>query len=112
MRCQRTWFADDGRTEAHCRNEAEHVCSKCGNARCDSHDDLGFELVNGQTICEECQPDRFKTCAGWDFERIDTKKNLLKLCGLSEDFATSGWSDIPADVQQKILYAPIEDGQP
>lgn len=56
---------------------------------------------------------RLKTCAGWDFERIEVKKNLLRLCGVSEDFSTSGWSDIPADIQQQILYAPIadEDGQ-
>lgn len=115
MHCNRTFFEDGGRTETTCKNTAEYVCSgpDCENVRCHQCDDLGFDEVNGVTLCEECQTARFTVCAGWDFERIDAKKNLLKLCGLSEDFATSGWIDIPADVQQKILYAPIadEDGQ-
>ncbi len=57
MRCNRTWF-QNGRTETRCKNEAEQVCSKCGNARCRKHDDLGFDEVGGVILCEECQPER------------------------------------------------------
>ena len=53
--CTRKWFKDR-RTETRCKNEAEQVCSKCGNARCSKHDDLGFDEIDGATLCEECQP--------------------------------------------------------
>ncbi len=54
VRCGATWFVDGGRTERQCRENATQVCALCGNARCDEHDDLGFEEHDGQTVCEEC----------------------------------------------------------
>jgi hypothetical protein len=52
--CGATWFVADGRVERQCRENAVNVCAHCGNARCDEHDDLGFEERGGQVICEEC----------------------------------------------------------
>ena len=54
VRCEATWFVDGGRTERQCRENAEYVCAECGNARCDEHDDLGFEEHDGHVVCEEC----------------------------------------------------------
>ena len=56
VRCGATWFADGGRTERQCREYAENVCAECGNARCDEHDDLGFDEHEGRLLCEECAP--------------------------------------------------------
>ncbi|HET9409787.1 MAG TPA: hypothetical protein VFO39_21300 [Candidatus Sulfotelmatobacter sp.] len=57
VRCGATWFADGGRTERQCREQAVNVCAECGNARCDEHDDLYFEERGGRVLCEECLPD-------------------------------------------------------
>ena len=54
IRCGATWFVSGGREERRCRENATNVCSVCGNARCDEHDDLGFEERDGKVICEEC----------------------------------------------------------
>ena len=53
-RCEATWFADGGRTERQCRENAVNVCTVCGNARCAEHDDFGFDERDGKTICEAC----------------------------------------------------------
>lgn len=62
MCCNRTFFEDGGRTESTCKRTAEYVCSgpDCENVRCDRCDDLGFDEVNGITLCEECQPEQVK----------------------------------------------------
>jgi hypothetical protein len=57
VRCEATWFVSGGREERQCRETAVNVCAECGNARCDEHDDLGFEEVDGRLLCEECLPD-------------------------------------------------------
>jgi hypothetical protein len=54
VRCGARWFVAGGRVERQCRENAAQVCALCGNARCDEHDDLGFEEHDGQVICEEC----------------------------------------------------------
>lgn len=54
VRCGAKWFVAGGRVERQCRENAAQVCALCGNARCDEHDDLGFEERDGQVICEEC----------------------------------------------------------
>ena len=54
VRCDARWFVAGGRVERQCRENAAQVCALCGNARCDEHDDLGFEERDGQVICEEC----------------------------------------------------------
>lgn len=51
-------------------------------------------------------PDRFTVCAGWDFERINTKKKMLKALELPLEFATSGWGDLPEEVRQQLLGVP------
>jgi hypothetical protein len=56
VRCEATWFVAGGRVERQCRETAERVCAECGNARCDEHDDLGFEEHEGRVLCEECAP--------------------------------------------------------
>jgi len=58
MCCNRTFFEDGGRTETRCNRHAENICSgpDCENVRCDDCDDLGFDEINGVTLCEECQP--------------------------------------------------------
>jgi len=53
VRCGKTWFVAGGRVTRQCRENATQVCA-CGNARCDEHDDLGFEERDGQVVCEEC----------------------------------------------------------
>jgi hypothetical protein len=53
VRCGATWFVAGGRVTRQCRENATQVCA-CGNARCDEHDDLGFEERDGQVVCEEC----------------------------------------------------------
>ena len=55
VRCGATWFVAGGRMERQCRENAVNVCALCGNARCDEHDDLGFEEVEGRTLCEDCE---------------------------------------------------------
>jgi hypothetical protein len=55
VRCGATWFVAGGRVERQCRENAVNVCALCGNARCDEHDDLGFEEKDGRVICEECE---------------------------------------------------------
>jgi hypothetical protein len=55
VRCGATWFVAGGRMERRCRENASKVCTHCGNARCDEHDDLGFEEKDGCVICEECE---------------------------------------------------------
>jgi len=57
VRCGATWFADGGRTERQCRENAVDVCAECGNARCDEHNDLYFEGRDGKVLCEECLPE-------------------------------------------------------
>lgn len=59
MLCNRTYFEDGGRTETRCNRHAENVCAgaDCENVRCDECDDLGFDEINGKTLCEECQPE-------------------------------------------------------
>lgn len=54
VRCGATWFVAGGRVVRQCREIATSVCTRCGNARCDEHDDLGFEERDGHVICEEC----------------------------------------------------------
>ena len=54
VRCGAKWFVAGGCVERQCRENAAQVCALCGNARCDEHDDLGFEEHDGQVICEEC----------------------------------------------------------
>jgi hypothetical protein len=56
VRCGKTWFTAGGRDERQCRESAVNVCAECGNARCDEHDDLGFEEYQGRILCEECRP--------------------------------------------------------
>jgi hypothetical protein len=58
VRCAATWFVDGGRTQRQCRENAVNVCIECGKARCDEHDDLGFEEYEGRQLCEECAPKR------------------------------------------------------
>ena len=53
--CGATWFVAGGRIERQCRENAVNVCAGCGNARCDEHDDLGFEEVVGRILCEDCE---------------------------------------------------------
>jgi len=55
VRCGATWFVAGGRIERRCRENAVNICAVCGNARCDEHDDLGFEEVEGRILCEECE---------------------------------------------------------
>jgi hypothetical protein len=57
VRCGAKWFVAAGRVERQCRENADHVCAICSNARCEEHDDLGFEEHDGQVICEECLPE-------------------------------------------------------
>ncbi len=54
VRCEAKWFVAGDRMERQCRENAVNVCALCGNARCDEHDDVGFEERDGQVICEEC----------------------------------------------------------
>jgi hypothetical protein len=55
VRCEAKWFVAGGRLERQCRENATSVCALCGNARCDEHDDLGFEERDARIICEECR---------------------------------------------------------
>jgi len=55
VRCGATWFVAGGRMERQCHENAINVCTICGNARCDEHDDLGFEEKDGRVICAECE---------------------------------------------------------
>jgi hypothetical protein len=55
VRCGATWFVAGGRMERQCRENAVNVCALCGTARCDEHDDLGFEEVDGRILCEDCE---------------------------------------------------------
>lgn len=54
VRCGATWFVAGGREKRQCRENAVNICAECGNARCDEHDDLGFEEHDGHLVCEEC----------------------------------------------------------
>jgi hypothetical protein len=56
VRCGAKWFVAGGRVERQCRENSAQVCAICGNARCDEHDDLGFEEHDGRPLCEECAP--------------------------------------------------------
>ena len=56
VRCGVTWFVAGGRVERQCRENAVNVCADCGNARCDEHDDLGFDEHEGRLLCEACTP--------------------------------------------------------
>ena len=56
VRCGATWFVAGGRVERQCREDAVKVCTECGNARCDEHDDLGLYEHEGRLLCEECAP--------------------------------------------------------
>jgi hypothetical protein len=56
VRCGATWFVAGGRVERQCREDAVNVCSECGSARCDEHNDLYFEEHEGRLLCEECAP--------------------------------------------------------
>ncbi|MGA8837529.1 MAG: hypothetical protein WB538_18000 [Candidatus Sulfotelmatobacter sp.] len=58
VRCGAKWFVAGGRVERQCRENAGQVCAICGNARCDEHDDLGFEEHDGHVMCEECLPEK------------------------------------------------------
>ncbi len=55
LRCGATWFVAGGRVERRCREAAVNVCAECANARCDEHDDLGFEEHEGRLLCDECR---------------------------------------------------------
>src|ERR1035441_10450430 len=65
VRCTAKWFAAGGRVERQCRENAATVCAECGNARCDEHDDLGFDEHEGRVLCEECLPDTHEGKAAW-----------------------------------------------
>jgi hypothetical protein len=58
--CTKTWFVAGGRDERTCGEIAEpdQVCAECGAARCESHDDLGFEEKDGRVLCEDCIGDK------------------------------------------------------
>lgn len=53
-RCGKSHYIHGGRESRQCEEYADKVCSKCGNARCEDHDDMGFEEVEGKIVCEEC----------------------------------------------------------
>ena len=65
VRCTATWFVAGGRLERQCREHAVNVCAECGSARCDAHDDLGFNEHEGRVLCEECLPDTHEGKAAW-----------------------------------------------
>lgn len=56
VRCGATWFVAGGRVEQRCRENAVNICAECGKARCDEHEDLGFDEDEGRLLCEECAP--------------------------------------------------------
>jgi hypothetical protein len=55
VRCTAKWFVAGGRDERRCHEDADVVCTRCGNGWCEEHAiKIAIYNIDGKPVCEDC----------------------------------------------------------